>query len=258
MSEAYRDGGFWFSKLSTGAECLRKYKLQHIDKIQAGEKGIDAECGTAMHLALNDILEGGDGEAIFLTYWNAVKGQEMQKFSYDWEALKMCAEKWLAKFKRLHAKHFEPVKMEERLFSTIGGHSFEGTADFIGMYKGVPSIVDFKTSGSRYDKRKIIADEQMPGYAKLAQDCLGFEAKQVVYYVFVKDRNDPSIQVVTKELTQEVLSSTIMNMREVMDDLASRKTFPRNTRSCVRGPIICPYFEHCFGKKEESNGSNEG
>lgn len=248
----YQDSAFWFSKLSDAQTCLRKYKLKHIDKVPSGEaKNADLEFGTAMHLAINDVLLGNDGLEIFNIYWDSIGGEEgVQYGRHDHATLKEIAETLLVRFKRLHFKHFEPYQMEERLYAKIGAHAIEGTPDYLGLYKGKRSVVDFKTAGYRYDKRKIACDAQMPGYAALAKEALGYDVEQLVYIVFVKDRTAPSIQVIEKELTSIKSSDMILNMIETCDDLATRKNFPMNTSACIRGPIVCPYFDKCHGEAE--------
>lgn len=245
--------GFSFSALSDYLTCPKLYKLKHLDKALLEDKSLDTECGTALHLGVNDILSGeGDGTEVALMYWDSLKHEELKKFSYDADQLRRCLEVWLAKFTKFYAKDFEPVAMEQRMYGQIGGHPYQGTADFVGKYKGVPSIVDFKTSSQRYDKRKVVTDDQMPGYDKLARDCIGFNAEQKVYLVFVKDRNEPSIQKpIIRELTEYERSSTIERMKAQMDDVQSRSNWYQNTRSCLRGSITCPAFEKCHGKGEE-------
>lgn len=251
--DSYQDGNYWYSKLSDSRQCLHKYERKHILKEkEPGELSSDLEFGTAMHLSINDILLGGDGLAIFSLYWESLQGKELAYGRLDWKQLRSCGEVLLSRFKRLHAKHFKPYQMEERLFATLGPHKFEGTPDFLGSYKDVPSVVDFKTAGYRYDKKKLLCDEQMPLYALLAEKH-GYQAKQIVYVVLIKHPDAPSIQVIKRDLTSTVLSSTLQNVVATCDDLEGRKSFPRNTSSCIRGTIVCPFFEKCWGKVDGGN-----
>lgn len=243
--EHYQDGSFWNSKLADFRTCPRLYKLKHIDKVpQPVLPSGDLEFGTAMHLSLNTMLSGGAGLSIFSTYWESIKDKPIQYGRFDWAQHKDIAERLLTRFEKLHKKHFEPVSMEERISMRVGEHRIEGTPDFVGKYRGVPSIVDFKTSGSKYDKRKIYCDEQMPLYAELAKRVHGFEAKQLVYVVFIK--GEVSIQTLTRELTGTERTSIVQNVVETCDDLAARKAWPRNPDGCLKYGG-CPYFKHCYG-----------
>lgn len=250
MKEPYAEGAFWHSKLADAQFCLRKYALKYIQKVEIPEVlSADMEFGQAMHMGLEDILKGGDGQLIFTMYWESRRNGGLEYGRLDHDTLKNIGEVLLARFKRLHAKHYEPLHLEQRIYTNLEEHAFEGTPDFLGKYKGRNAVVDFKTSGYKYDKRRVISDSQMPTYAGLAKKELGFEAEIVVYVVFVKDPKAPSIQVIERELTNESTYDILNNVTEICDDLTSRKTFPMNTGSCIRGTLVCPYFEVCHGKK---------
>lgn len=243
-----RDNAWWFSKLQDYRTCAAYYKAKHIDKTVPSEGSLDTEFGTAIHLGVNDILQGGDGEEMFMTFWESVD-PDMKRFSYSKEELTKMAPVMLARFKRLHAPNLRPVMMEERMFGELQGELIEGTPDFLGYYRDVASIVDFKTSGSRYDKRKIVCEEQLSFYAYLSSLKLDFVPLQRVYVVFIKSRSEPSIQVLKAELTKVDINSTMMNVSSTIKRVQSETDFPRNPASCVRGPIICPAFESCWGKR---------
>jgi hypothetical protein len=248
--EAYKPSSFWYSKINDFRRCPQYYKRRHIDGDKVDEKSGDLEFGTAMHLGLNEILSGGDGAGLFNVYWDSVKGQGLEFGRNDWAALKEIAEVLLARFERLHAKHLKPFQMEERIFGKISGHDFEGTPDFLGSYKDVPSVVDFKTAGYRYDKFKIRCDDQMAAYAHLAKEVHGFEAKQKVYIVLIKDPKAPSIQVVQEDLTSSIISDTITNVADTCETIKNTQRFYKNPAGCVIGGRVCPYFQSCFPGSE--------
>jgi len=247
----YKSNAFWFSKISDARTCLRKYKLKHIDKLstEEGKKG-DLEFGTAMHLGVEMYLRGEDGLAIFRLYWDSIKDEKVEYGRYGWGPLLEMGVELLPRFKKLHSKLFKPFKLEERIETTLGGIGFEGTPDFLGEYDGVPSVIDFKTSGARYEKLRLECDEQMPGYAAMAKEAYGYEATQQVYIIFVKSDRAPSIQTLVSPLTSSKLFSTILNMTETCSDLQNRTVFPKNPLSCLRGPMVCPYFKICNGGSE--------
>jgi len=245
--EAYAPGAFWFSKLSDFQHCPKYYELKHVQKIDMPkEMSADLEFGSAMHAGLEELLRGGDGEKLFRMYWNSSNHPDMNYTRCDHPTLMNVGEVLLARFKRLHMKNFEPFKLEERIHANLDGIAFEGTPDCLGSYKGIPSVIDFKTASYRYDKRKIVCDAQMPGYAKLAELAYKYAAKQLVYVVLIKDPKAPSIQIVTHQLTDSALSSTIQNVVDTCRDIQDRKVFPMNTKSCLIGTRVCPMFAKCF------------
>ena len=245
----YQDTAYWFSKISNARDCLRKYQLKHIDKVVIeGPKQGDLEFGTAIHAALNDILEGGDGVGLFGIYWDSMLHEKVEYGRYKWAELNDMGPPLLERFIRIHQKKFKPYKMEERMFVKLGDTDYEGTPDFLGDFEGIPSVVDFKTAGYRYDSRKILCDEQMPGYALMAKEAYGYEAKQLVYVVLIKSSTKPDIQIIKTPLTNDISRAIMINIDETTSDLKDRKSFPRNPSSCIRGSIVCPYLATCFGE----------
>jgi hypothetical protein len=247
MSETqYRPDAWWPSKLNDYRQCLRYGKLKHVDRLPMESGGLDAEFGTAVHLAINDVLLGGNGQDIFDMYFSPLQGRaDLKRFKYGWEALNEMAPVFLRKFKRGHASKFKPFLMEERIFGKIGDEAAEGTPDFLGDYDGVPSGVDFKTSSSKYEKGAIESHSQIEFYAHLAQQQLDFFPTQKVLYVFVKG-TDPSIQVLKTELTKAKLYDTVLNIKAEIALYKNGAGFPKNLSACVRGPIVCPGFKYCF------------
>lgn len=246
----YADNAQWFSRISDSRKCLRYYQEKHLLKTPVEpEKSSDLEFGSAMHLALENMLRGEGAQEIFTMYWDSVKDAGLDYGRFNWLELQGMAEVLLARFERLHSKHFEPFKLEERIYSELGGHPFEGTPDFVGKYKGIPSVVDFKTAGYRYAKEKIIVDEQMAGYAALSAKAWNYPVEQAVYVVLIKDRKSPSIQVLTTQLTSDILNSTITNITDTCEDLKTRMVFPKNPLNCVQGERVCKFFSRCYGSK---------
>jgi hypothetical protein len=242
---SYEKGSFWFSKLADARKCLRFYEEKHIKgtPVPVNKTG-DLEFGTAMHLGINEILLGREGLDVFDMYWDTCKDAEFDRYNHA--NYKEMAEVFLTRFARLHAKKFKPHMMEERMYTTLGPHKHEGTPDFLGDFEGVPSVVDFKTSGTRYNNLKVVIDTQMPLYAVYAKQALSYEAKQVVYVVFIKSTTAPSIQILKRPLTQSDYNDTIISVVEECDDLVSRKVFPKNPSNCLAYNRECPYLETCF------------
>lgn len=244
-----QDNFLWYSKLNTYRTCPRLFHMQYVEKSLPMDNSLDTEFGTAMHLGINDMLEGGDGITVFRVYWEGVD-ENLKKFRFDKKCLAYNGEVLLERFERLHLKNFKPHQMEERLYDEA--NKLEGTPDFLGAYRGIPSVVDFKTSSSRYDKRKIIAEEQLSFYAHLAA-LTGYPVQQKVYVVFIKDFKNPSIQILKQDLTPEAIHETISNIKDEQTKINESPKMTKNPLSCVRGPIVCPAFERCWGKVKEKD-----
>jgi hypothetical protein len=241
-------GGINYSALNAAQRCLQLYKYQYLDKLpQPAPESGDMAFGTAMHAGVQALLENADGISVFTLYWDSEKDKDLAYGRFKWVELREIGIKLLTRFERLHKKKFKPVSIETRLYSHLGGYRVEGTPDFIGYVDEAPSVVDFKTSGSVYNKDKIVCSEQMYLYAYMAKQELQFPATQLVYYVFCKA--EERIQVITYELTEEKLKAMLNNIVMQCDELVNRKAFPKNRNSCLMGSIKCPYWSECYGSK---------
>jgi len=243
---------FSHSILNDARKCLRLYELKHIRKVEVKQPlSGDLEFGTAFHLGLHDILsEDTDGIQIFETYWETLKNKQVEWGRFAYESLYDQATVLYRKFKRLHARHFSSVRLEERLsFKLPSGNTLEGTPDAVGLYRGESAIVDFKTSGYNYPQEKLLCEEQLSLYSELESRVSGFKAKKKAYLVFKKDYKDPSIQTLVAPLTNT--RAVWDNAASLCDDLVSRRVFQKNPSSCIMGGRKCPYFEMCWGKNEQ-------
>lgn len=242
--------GISYSAISAAYTCFQKYKYLYIDKLkELGPESANLHFGTALHMGLQAILEGDDPLPAFSLYMQSLNGKEIDWGRYGLEEYSKMGDVFLARFSRLHAKHFtNTITMESRLYGNLGDVKLEGTPDWVGSYKGVPSLVDFKTSGYTYPKEKIVVNEQMPLYAHLVEQNFGVKVEQLVYYVFVKA--DQRIQVQTHPLTKEFMKAKLDNIKLMCDDLSTRRVFPKNTNGCMMGQYRCGFYEVCYGKSE--------
>lgn len=249
------NNSYWYSKLSVAQTCARKYKYQFLDKIpQPGVASGDIEFGQAIHLAIEAYFEGEDGILQFNAYWESVKAKEMVYTRFKWADLKALGMGLLRRFERLHLPHLKPQHNEQRLIGKIGDYQFEGTPDFVGLYKGIPTVLDFKTSGKAYLKERILVDEQLYIYAHLAKQVLGFDSKEIGYMVFCKQDNRIQTSV-SLELTPEKMSAMIGNVELQIKDLEIKQFYPANGKSCAPGGYKCAYWDLCYGGKDGSSTS---
>lgn len=233
---------FRYSAINTAYSCLKKYELEYLLNERPDIKSGDMLFGTGIHLGIQSHFEGNDAVAQFEQFWATVSPKEYTFGRFDHDKLSDMGAKFLARWVRLHAKKFEPFRVEHSFKTKIGKHEFTGTPDFVGLYKGVPSIVDFKTSGTVYDKRKVLVNEQMPIYQYAVNKEWAYEAKQLVYMVFVK--SEERIQEIITPVTDKLIKEAVDNVEMMCDDLSMRATFPKNKNSC----LYCPHFKRCHNE----------
>lgn len=238
---------FNYSAINTAYRCEQLYQYLYVDKLTPpGPEGLDLHFGTAMHSAIQAILEGDSGEDAFRVYWGSLKETQQGRYTSD-ELKDQALNVFIPRFERLHAKKFVVTQMEERLYGTLGDVRVEGTPDFLGTFEGIPSIVDFKTSGYRYPKERIVTSEQMYLYAHLAQQRLGFKPNQLVYLVFVKGK-EPSIQTLKCDLSIEKLSNMLGNIHQMCHKLSQLNVAIKNRNSCLQGENKCVFWNKCYSE----------
>lgn len=244
-----------YSQLASAHRCNKLYEYQTILKIKNDQPPSgDMAFGTGIHLGVESILTGsGDGISDFNLFWNLEKSRNNKYGRLNHEQLQNNAEVLLSRFTRLHASKFQVHQMEQRLFSEIGRFKVEGTPDFLGLFDGIPSVVDFKTSGSRYHKDKIIVAEQLYMYTHLAMTKLNYLPEQLVYVVFIKGSR-PDIQIVKRKFDKMEYIDAMLNIERMCSELVYKEsinTFTMNKNSCIMGEMKCPYFNNCYGAKNE-------
>ncbi len=228
---------FRYSGISTAYQCLKKFEIRYILGIPEEGTSSALSFGTAIHLAIQSMFEGNDYEQTFTMYWNSVKNDISEYPRYSWEQLLEMGKVFLGRFEKSHLKKFKPYKLEAVMEAPLGNNILTGTADFIGLYMDEPAVFDWKTSQSVYNNWKIKSNEQLWIYSYLAEKTFGYKADVVGYKVFCK--GEERIQTLTRRLTQDKLDDMLNNVKIMVEDLASRKVFPRNPGCFCTNTDIC-------------------
>lgn len=238
-----------FSSLQAAGKCLQYYKYLCVDKLKTDSPdSADMHFGTALHSGLEASLTGSDSIMAFEVYWNFVKGLKVNYARYGWDELLRQGIVFLNKFDKYYKDKLQIKQLEQRLYSSYNGINIEGTPDFIGLYNGVPTLLDFKTSAYKYDADKINCAEQLYLYTYLARQA-GFEVEQIMYLVFVKGESASIQKPLIKTVTTQDLNRVLDNVQRICEDLNTRQHYNKNTRNCIMGTMKCEYFDKCWSNK---------
>lgn len=235
-----------YSQWSDAVKCQQYYKLCYIDKIvPAGQiDGGDMAFGTALHSALHAELQGDDGADVFTILWDLQKDVPLSYSRFKWSELKVLGLEFVRKYKKGHGKKMLLIQGEKRLYADYKGVKLEGTADFVGTYDGVPTLIDFKTSAYTYHKDRASVSLQLHLYAYLAIQNNLPKPKTLQYLVFSKATS--SIQLQTWAFDKSLMYSMLDNMVEYANMVMTANTYPRNPNQCVVGTQRCKYFDTCW------------
>lgn len=244
-----------YSSFSTALSCLRKYKYVYVDKLTVDEpESADLGFGSAIHLAINDLLTGGDGFTVFEIDW-ADRGQKgMQYGRLSHEALGKLGYEFLRKFIKMHLEKYKLDTGEVRVYGEYRGIPIEGTYDFYGTYDGRKSLRDFKTSGKNYEPEKSTVALQLYLYAYLLrQTNPGIVIDTLGYTVFNK-QGSGSLQDLSWEFRESEMVSALEEMANYVDTIQPTGkiyTYPKNYNSCMNYNRTCEFFNKCFPKEEK-------
>lgn len=240
--------GYSYSSFSTALQCLQKYKLIYVDKLQGEESG-DLAFGTAIHSTINAILEGEDGAVTFSVHWTALKDKEMTYGRFKWAALGEIGYNLIEKFTKYHAAKFKPVYMEQRFYAEYRGIKLEGTADFLGEYEGVPSLFDWKTTGYPYKAEKALVCLQLYLYAYLGIQAKGYVPKQIAYFPFVKSTGSIQRPIIIP-FDEKAMYEHLDNMVDYIAKLEHGGGYPKQPNACIMGSMLCPFIQRCWGSND--------
>lgn len=256
-----RDLTFRYSMIGAAHFCLEKANLQYIQKIPVpGKQSALLAFGSAFHIIPETYFDGEDPIAAFRMYWSSIDPDTLDwtKSRQKYDELGQIGEELARKWLKAHAKHYKPYHVvskidteankiewmpliEREVTFRLNNFKLTGKPDFIGYYKDVLSIVDWKTSGSDFDKNRVHTDSQMWLYVHAAKQVYDLNIEQIVYAPFVKYQAKVQ-NPVCLEVTQGKLKKMLDNCTLVMQNLSTNKEFPRNESNCLR----CEYLNYCY------------
>lgn len=226
---------FRYSTLSDAYECLKKYELKHVLKTVPNETSLDMEFGTAIHAGIKNHFEGGNAVDTFNAHMNSLTAG-LKASRYSPGELSELGHKFMTRFVNKYADQFTPIQFEKTISMPLEKSTYQGTLDMLAMYEGKVTLVDWKSSAFPYKIDKIYTNEQIYGYAALAEAEFGIQIEQIMYFVFVKSTGNIQSNICIP-LTSEKLNSMIDNIKMTIRDLEKRTEFPRNPncKYCVCG-----------------------
>jgi PD-(D/E)XK nuclease superfamily len=239
---------FRYSTISDFQKCQAYYDIKHNQGIPDGsDKSGDMSFGTSIHGALEQAhqVDGCDAVEFFKTHWGS-RPKDLEYGRLKGDALMDIGVALVQIYIEEHKKHFIPTHLEQKMLLDYNGYTVGGTADGVGLYRGVPSIIDYKTSSMPYDNYKIYSNPQMYLYAYLARETLKVDIKQLVYIVLIKDIKNPRIQVKKVDVSPDILETKFKEFAAICNEVSTKGTFHKNPLSCMNYNRVCPYFERCF------------
>lgn len=173
--------------------CPEQYRLYYIEGLRPRVPSASLVFGQITHQALAHLFRGrGDAVRFFIDSWQGARDLELAYGrSESWDKLKATGEQLLTHFVTEELPRISDVRTVEEPFTldvTSLDLPFVGVIDLVASLDGQTTVIDFKTSRSRYSEHEAVMSDQLSAY-HLAEP----EAEHSALCVLVKTK-DPQIE----------------------------------------------------------------
>ena len=237
-----------YTQISQYLRCPRSYRYRYLDGWQEKETRSGMAFGRCFENALGAYFREEDCGATFFKEWGAYRDAAFEyKKGETWDRLLHQGIHLLETFARdnrvrIHDPHGNLQVKKHRILA--GGSEFVAYLDAIGEVDGVPCLIDWKTTTSRYPEAPeglLSLDPQLICYSWISG------ILEAALVVFVR-KHAPEIQYLRATISEEqrqefgrLVEETSINQIEAGHfNPHSGIRFPQN------GCVTCPYLGLCL------------
>jgi len=242
---------FSYTQIAQYVACPRRYRYRYLDGWQEKDTRAAMVFGRAFENAVAALYRGQDPTAALYDEWAPHQNQPLHYGPReDWGRMFEQGVRMLERFAQQERVHIlDPAKdLQVRISHRLGPeHEFLAYLDAIGELDGVPTIIDWKTTGSRYAEEPngvVALDPQLICYSWLT----GIE--QVALVVFVR-KHSPEIQYLQATISQSqrddyqhLVETAVAQIEAAQFPPHSGIRFPQN------GCISCSCLGLCLGQQD--------
>jgi hypothetical protein len=237
---------FSVSRLYRYLTCPESYRLHYLERWRPRVQSAGLVFGAGLHVVLADFFRSGiEPVKNFLTLWEGLRNVTLAYSSREsWEELKEKGENLLTLFVAEEAPKITNVSAVEKSFEfqvSDLAMPFTGIIDLVADINGKRTVVDFKTSASRYEPHESILSDQLTAYFLAEPD-----AKQVAFCVFVKTKK-PKIEWFFAQRDGETLVEFLAKVSHVISEIEEERFYKRPGRQCG----ICDFLPICLRNGKE-------
>jgi hypothetical protein len=242
---------FSYSQVAQYLRCPRSYRHRYLDGWQERESRAAMVFGRCFEKALAASFLGQDCGAVLFDEWNLARYSGLAfKHGENWDRMFRQGVRLLEVFARDNRIHIpEPehnlqVKFQRDL---PDGNQFVAYLDAVGELDGIRSVIDWKTTSSRYVEEPeglLSLDPQLLCYSWLTG------MSEVAFVVFVR-KSLSEVQYLRTSITEDqrkefgkLVASTIDQIQAAQFPSHSGIRFPQN------GCVSCPHLGLCLGDQK--------
>jgi hypothetical protein len=233
--------------------CPEQYRLYYLERLRPKVPSGSLVFGQVIHLALaGHFKDKADPVKTFEDYWTTIKGVPLDFSKQEtWEKLNETGKGLLEKFMAEERSKLDAVSAVEEPFELgITGidQPLIGVIDLVAQFQAnrnstpTATVVDFKTSGSRYGVHEADMSDQLTAY-RLAKP----QVERLALCVLVKTK-EPQIAWQFTRRTGEQLANYLAKAGYVGKEIAAARFYKRPGVWCA----WCDYLPVCLGDKAKA------
>lgn len=233
-----------FSRINRYLLCPEQYRLYYIENLRPRVESASLVFGALVHRALAEFFKTGvDPASVFAGEWDNFKSGLLRYGKNDsWQKLRSQGEALLEKFVREEAKKVATVTAVEKVFEVDISSldlPFIGVIDLVAKMRGKRTVIDFKTSQTRYAAHEVLLADQLTAY-KLGEPA----AEQVALCVLVKTKK-PLIEWHVTQRNEAQLLAYLHKASYVGQQIEANNFYLRPGKWCAQ----CDYLPVCSGDR---------
>jgi len=238
---------FSYTQIANYLRCPRSYRLRYLDGWQEKDTCAGMVFGRCFEQALFALFSKEDPEARLFQEWGAYKDASfIYKNGDSWDRLLHQGVHLLQRFVqdgRVRARRPRQNLQVKVVRDLSGGHEFISYLDAIGTLDGLPCILDWKTTASRYPEGPhdiLSLDPQLTSYSWASG------IPEVAIVAFVRKQR-PEIQYLKASISEEqrqefgrLVETTVSQIEAGQFSPHSGIRFPQN------GCLSCAHMGLCL------------
>ncbi len=235
------------SRINRYLLCPEQYRLYYVERLRLRYPSSNLVFGQAVHQALASLFQDGTDPAnAFKAIWDPVREATLTYSRRDsWESLAAIGEGLLKLFSEVTLSQIDCVEAVERRFElTVTGLNLPiiGFVDLVAKLNGKKTVVDFKTSASRYGAHEVELTDQLTAYQLSEPD-----VQQTAFCVLVKTKA-PRIDWHVSSRCGDQLDEYLAKVKLVATAIQAGHFFKRSGMWCS----WCDYLPVCTGDRKKA------
>ncbi|MEX2526449.1 MAG: PD-(D/E)XK nuclease family protein [Gemmatimonadota bacterium] len=236
-----------YSRIQRYLHCPEQYRLYYVKGLRPRSPSASLAFGQIVHQALAHLFqERGDPVQRFRESWEGAREAALTYAQRDsWEKMAEAGERLLEKFVTEELPKLgrvESAEKEFRLDITSLEAPLIGFMDLVAEVEGVRTVVDFKTSGSKYGEHEAAMSDQLTAY-QLAEP----EVEQSALCVLVRTKT-PKIEWHITTRSPEQIQEYLAKADVVASEIHDGRFFKRPGMWCS----FCDYLPVCTGNAQKA------